>query len=489
MSKVNQSAKVAESKRVVIPSVKEQARRSLMTCLLWEDTFYEDGVSIADRIKTYVSRLSEEDCRELLKEAKLDNKLRHAPLLWAVQMAKEGKLKADDVNMICDRVDLMEDLLALYFAENKLSDEEKAGCYDKNGHRVRRDNKAVPKSITKGLQKAFNKFDEYQFAKYRADSKEVKLKDVLRIAHVKPSSDEQSALFKKILDGTLATPDTWEVAISAAGRDEKAKREAWVRLLTSKTDQGYNKLGTLALLRNLRGMSAAGVSEDIIRTALKSASIGKTLPFQIVTASRAAANMSDILNDKFKESIKNIEKLPGKTLILVDVSGSMTGKLSERGETSRVDVAAALGALTKEISDEATIYGFDTRLYEPSRDLNGLPLVRALTIYGGSTAVVECTDTALSKFREAHGGKNPDRVIVVTDAQDNSSYMESRYYIEYEAARMPKLDSKTNGYIINVAPYKKRGVEYTANSGWSTVYGWSDSIVKYIASVEASKSK
>lgn len=484
MSKVNQKASVAESKKVYVPSVKEDARRTLMTCLLWEDTFYESGESISDRLRSYVSQLSESDCRELLKEAKIQNKLRHAPLFWAVQMAKSGKLKADDVAMICDRVDLMADLLAIYFDENPLSNEEKSKCYE-NGHRVRRDNRAVPKAITKGLQKAFEnpKFDEYAFAKYRLDDKAIKTKDVLRIAHVKPSSEERSALYKKILDGTLSTPDTWEVAISAAGSDKAAKEAAWTRLLTE------NKLGVLALLRNLSGMERAGVDSTTIKAAIKRASIGRILPFQITTAARHAPNMADVLNKKFMESVANVEKLDGSTLVLVDISGSMTSRLSEKGDALRVDVAAGLGALAKEVSEDATVFAFDTQLHRPSADLAGLPLVRALSNAGGCTAVAECTEDAIKQFQAEHKGNYPDRVIVVTDARDNSSYMGSSYYhVEYTPATMPKLPHSSSGYIVNVNAYKN-GVDYGVNSGWQTVYGWSDNIIKYIAAVENSKRK
>jgi len=34
-----------------------ELRRALMNCLLWEDQFYEDGVAIADRIRTLVPQV------------------------------------------------------------------------------------------------------------------------------------------------------------------------------------------------------------------------------------------------------------------------------------------------------------------------------------------------------------------------------------------------------------------------------------------------
>ena len=40
-----------------------ELKRTLMNCLLWEDQFYEDGVSIADRIKTLVPQVEPEKRR------------------------------------------------------------------------------------------------------------------------------------------------------------------------------------------------------------------------------------------------------------------------------------------------------------------------------------------------------------------------------------------------------------------------------------------
>ena len=52
--------------------------------------------------------------------------------------------------------------------------------------------------------------------KYARD-KAIKLRDVIRLAHPKPGSEEQSALWKRLVNDELKTPDTWEVAISACG--------------------------------------------------------------------------------------------------------------------------------------------------------------------------------------------------------------------------------------------------------------------------------
>lgn len=49
-------------------------------------------------------------------------------------------------------------------------------------------------------------------------------------------------------------------------------------------------------------------------------------------------------------------KLGGKTVLVVDTSGSMTARLSAKSEMSRMEVAAALAILARELCEEVVIY-------------------------------------------------------------------------------------------------------------------------------------
>ena len=75
-------------------------------------------------------------------------------------------------------------------------------------------------------------------------------------------------MFTKLVDKTLATPDTWEVALSA-GAD---KKETFERLIRE------NRLGGMALLKNLRNMVQAGVDQKLLRERLERG-VGIALPF------------------------------------------------------------------------------------------------------------------------------------------------------------------------------------------------------------------
>jgi 60 kDa SS-A/Ro ribonucleoprotein len=49
---------------------RRELRRTVLTCLLWEDTFYEKGNDIAKRIAELVARNKPEDVAALAREAR-----------------------------------------------------------------------------------------------------------------------------------------------------------------------------------------------------------------------------------------------------------------------------------------------------------------------------------------------------------------------------------------------------------------------------------
>ena len=68
--------------------VKTELRRTVLTCLLWEDTFYEKGNDIAKRIAELVARSKPEDVAALAREARDKMQLRHAPLFVTRELAR-----------------------------------------------------------------------------------------------------------------------------------------------------------------------------------------------------------------------------------------------------------------------------------------------------------------------------------------------------------------------------------------------------------------
>lgn len=408
-------------------TVEQQLRRSVMSCLLWEAEFYEDGQAIAGRIAALAEHLPVERVASIALEARGRMNLRHAPMLLVSTLAKHSAgnpIVADAVDGVVQRADELTELLAIYWRDGR---------------------KPIPAQFKKGLRRAFAKFDAYQLAKYdRANA--VRLRDVLRIVHPKPANDEQAKLWKGLLDGTIESPDTWEVALSG-GAD---KKETFERLLRE------DRLGYLALLRNLRNMATAGVDTGLVREKLLARKgARRVLPFRYVAAARAAPQFEPWLDQALCEAILEMPALPGKTIVLVDVSGSMDWQLSAKSDMKRIDAAAALGAV---------VHG-DLRLFTFSHGLVEVPPRRGMA---GVDAIVKSQPHGATYLGDAVQAINTmphDRLIVVTDEQS------------HDAVPAPKA---RHAYMINVAS-DKNGVGY---GSWTRIDGFSEGVLRYIVEAE-----
>jgi hypothetical protein len=410
-------------------SAELQLRRSVLACLLWESQFYEDGVEIAGHIAELVPKVAAEKVAALAVEAREQMKLRHAPLLMVREMARHATHRAlvsETLAQIIQRADELAEFVAIYWKDGR-----------------------VPLSgqVKKGLAAAFPKFDEYQLAKYDRGGP-IKLRDVLFLSHAKPRDEAQAEVWRKLVSGSLTTPDTWEVALSS-GAD---KREAWERLLRER------KLGALALLRNLRNMREAGVDESLVLSALGEMSTGRVLPFRFLAAARYAPPWEEALEQAMLKSVASAEKLTGKTIVLVDVSGSMTAPLSRRSEMQRTDAAYGLAVLLREIGEKVAVFSFSDNLVQ-------VPARRGFALRDAIDASQRHNGTYLGKAVEELDRKEKyDRLIVITDEQAHD--------------RVPTPAGK--GYVINVASFKN-GVGY---GKWTHIDGWSESVIEYIRALE-----
>ncbi len=409
-------------------TVYQGLRRAIAACLLWEDQFYEDGEDIAKRISFLASHVTQEQLSALAIEARTDMKLRHAPLWLARELARgKGKIVGDTLYEVIQRPDELTEFLALYWKDKR---------------------QPLSKQVKLGLGRAFTKFDAYQLAKYDR-SGVVKLRDVLFLTHAKPKNDDQAKIWRKLVDKTLESPDTWEVALSSG----VSKNETFTRLLSE------NKLGYLALLRNLRNMKEAGVNERLVSAALmKGAKNSRALPFRFVAAARACPGWEHHIDKAMQLSLGNMPRLEGHTTILVDISGSMDwGNVSKKSELTRKDAACALAVLIAGISEQFTVLAFESNVHAvPSRQ--GFGLIDAINrLPSGGTDLGRAVHVA--------NQQGYDRLIVITDEQSHT--------------RVP--DPVGKGYIINVASYQN-GVGYGA---WTHIDGFSENVIKWVQEYES----
>lgn len=425
----------AQAKRI---DAEAELRRTVMACLLWEQTFYEGGVSVAERIADLVKQVNPLAVAGMAIEAREQMHLRHVPLLLVRELARNagGSLVGDTLARIIQRPDEMGEFLSIYWG----------GKADRQ--QVTAAQRPLSKQVKRGLALAFPKFDAYQMAKYNRDTG-IKLVDVMRLVYPKPNDEAQREMWQKLADGELEPPDTWEVALSS-GKD---KSQTWCRLMEER------KLGGLALLRNLRNMQQANVPLEYIREAINENPFRRVLPFRFLAAARYAPDLEPELERAMFRALEVMPKLKGRTALVVDHSGSMDMGLSRHSQMTRFEAAAALGMMARELSDDVGVYvfGHDAKKIPPRR---GFGLLDAMT----RADVGWFTNMELGHQLAKSDGY--ERVIVISDEQSHQRLSDP-------------LPGKS-GYMINVATYQN-GVGYGA---WTHIDGWSDTVLKYVMEVE-----
>lgn len=461
MSRVNTKRKpdpiyTHEGARAVKVGAEAQLLRSVMSCLLWESEFYEDGVEIAKRISQLAEQVSPTALAAIAIRARNQFKLRHVPLHLLVTLAKTGSgtsILGDTIPHVVKRADELAELLALYWKANGAD-------------------KPLAKQLKRGLGLAVQNFNEYSLAKYDRDG-DVRLRDVIFLTHAMPKDKAQAMIFAKLVNKTyfpkatssgfkvksalrlkgepgLAVPDTWETELSA-GKDKRATFERLLR---------EEKLGYLALLRNLRNMVEAGVDRSLIVEALRARKGAQwVLPFRYIAAGRHAPSLVRAIDEALIASIDEMPRLAGHTVVMVDVSGSMDDKLSAKSDLTRADAAAALGAM---FPGDVSVFSFSNRLVEvpAHRGLAGVDMILKSQPHSGTQLIGAVTEVnARTKY---------DRMIVISDEQAAS-----------DRTRLPKM--KGAAYMINVAS-AKNGIGY--GSDWTHIDGFSEAIFTYIRETE-----
>ena len=404
--------------------------RLVLANLLWESQFYIDGKSTAELIQQAVQDTDAKVVNDLAIRARSEYNLRHTPLLLVRELARQGRLHWETLYEVIQRADEISEFVSLYWQNGK--------C-------------ALSNQTKRGLAAAFNKFSEYQFAKWDKNNRNISLRDVMFLVHPKPATQHHQALFQKIANRQLATPFTWETELSR-GAD---KRATFTRLMLQK------ELGALAFIRNLRNMAQCAVEESLILDYSTTVDVSRVLPFRFIAAARQVPQFEFLLEQMMYRALSTQAPLRGKTVLLVDVSGSMFGtKVSNKSDLDRFDAAAALAVLCREICEQVEVYSFSDRLVRVP-DRRGFSLVDALKHSQSHRGTqLGASVTALNQQTDYN------RIIVFTDEQSNDV--------------VPKPQCH-NAYVLNVGAYQN-GIETTGQ--WHTVTGFSEAVVRYIQALE-----
>lgn len=437
-----------------------------------ESSYYEDKLSAKDRFTTIFSETK--DKKFLAKLAVYSRNvlgIRSITHLAASEIALSVKNETWTkafFNAIVSRVDDMSEIVSAY--------------KDRGG-------KMLPHSLQKGFKVAFNRFDEYQLAKYQAKDKTWKLLDLVNLIKPKPNEKNKDALKKLILNGSLVNTETWEAKLSKAGQQEteedkaEAKKEAWEDLIKSK------KLGYFALLRNLRNIiqQAPHLIDEVVELLTNEDSIkkSKVLPFRFLSAYKEIVKLSGTeglqklivgLSWAIDIAMNNVPKFDGKNLVVLDISGSMTDHISDKSTATRIEIASLFAAAIIKNNHSSDLVVFNGS----SKYVTINPLDSSLTItnkladlVGGGTNVARVFPILNKAY---------DRIIILSDEQSWGSYNSpvdefKKYKNKFSAN--PKL------YCFNLASYGS--IQFPEKDVYC-ISGFSEKIFDLITKLEEDKS-
>jgi hypothetical protein len=363
--------------------------------------------------------------------------------------------------------------------------------------------KSLPMPVKRGIADAAVHFiNERNAIKWDGQGKPIRFADILDIVHPTPVAPWQATLWKHLLDERhghatevpealttlrayrtaqalegdafrssfpeVAEHFTWETASSKYGKLDAAFWQALVP-----------HMGYMALLRNLRNLDGATVDEttiEIVRKKLRDpdeVAKSRQFPMRFLSAWKTVVGMrwAETLETALGLSVLNVPELRGRTLVLVDVSGSMAGALSAKSDLARWEAAAVFGAALA-VRNDGDLVTFDTtsRKVPAAKGGSILRVVDVIrTQVGGGTNTV---DAVLSNY------KGHDRIVILTDEQAFSdARLNSVIGLDvpiytynlagYKAAHLPSGGKRyTFGGLSDAAFTAMDLLERDTDSGW-----------------------
>ncbi len=452
------------------------------------DKFYETGGERLERLRNLVAKNDPAFVAKLAVYAREKMYLRSVPLVLTVELAKVHRgtnLVSTLTSRVVQRADEITELLAYY----QLANERKE---------VKKLNK-LSKQIQSGLRQSFNKFDEYQFAKYNRDAA-VKLRDALFLVHPKAKDETQQNLFNKIANDTLATPYTWETELSALGQQKFESADARQKAFTNKWEEliDSGKIGYMALLRNMRNIVEANVSFDhILKLAAQISDAeqvkrSKQLPFRFLSAYRELSKMPQpqakalmaAVDVAALNSAANIAGFENNTRVVIacDVSGSMQRNISAKSTIQNYDIGLLLGMLLQ-VRCKNVAVGMFGDVWKTIAVAKTNVLANVLEFHRREGEVGYSTNGHLVVRDLVQRGRVVDKVFVFTDTQIWNSNIGfdsmQKAWTDYK-----KIAPQAKLYIFDLAGYGNAPLQINKNDVF-LIAGWSDKIFDVLASIEA----
>ncbi|MEV6618181.1 TROVE domain-containing protein [Streptomyces sp. NPDC051051] len=468
-----------------------------------QKTFYETGADRDDRFVRLVRELAVSDpswTAGLLGWLRGEGGLRTAAVVGAAEYvharlkagATDGPAGRQVVDSVLQRPDEPGELLAYWTATH---------------------GRNVPKPVKRGIADAVRRlYGGKSLLKYDTASRGYRFGDVLNLVHATPDPAKpwQGELFRYALDRrhhpdtavppasdrvlaahreltALPVEERRAVVTSAGGAERLAAAgmtwEALAGWLQGPMDKAaweavIPSMGSMALIRNLRNFDEAGVCDEVAaRVAARisdpaEVARSRQFPFRYLAAHQHAPSLrwAYPLERALGHALGNVPALPGRTLVLVDRSGSMFfSRLSDRSALNRADAAAIFGtALALRAADADLVeFGTTSRRVEFRTGGSVLRILERFGDLGG-------TDTTAA-VREHYRGH--DRVLIVTDEQ---------YGFSGHGSPTGQVPADVPVYTWNLAGYRA-GHGPSGERNRHTFGGLSDAAFRMVPLLEAAR--
>ena len=511
-------------------TAKENLVQSVLTTFL-QGQYYESESEEVNKILDCVDKVDPLFVAKLALYARNEGNMRSSSHLLGAVLAKYivgTDYAARFYNKLIVRPDDMSEVLSCYGSLNdmKLSDKSL---------------RKIPNSMKKGFKAALERLDAYQIDKYKMNSRQVKLIDLVNLLHPTPTQKNEEA-YKRLMNGEsladLYESKVLEKEMSKGGQTAKTEEEksAAKEEAISAVLDNVKGMPIFNLLRNLRNiiLYAPNRIDDAIAQLTTREKIinSRLLPFRFATAYTEIENMSyevkkpstdiafesevskakltqtefidikkkvlNALEDALEYACENIPELEGNTAILCDDSGSMRGdsgghsRVSAFSKTTSSTIGHLFAAMVGYKQKDIYVGLFGDRLIpvKVDRSKRMLDFCTYMDSKGG-----ECgggTEAGIYDFLRQciKEKKKVDNVIVFSDCQIGDGAQTAWYGRDY-SDRSPyfqdlfkefkKINPMCNFIVCNLRSVKGNSV-FHRSQRILNIAGWSERIFDVIKS-------
>jgi hypothetical protein len=386
----------------------------------------------------------------------------------------------------------------------------------------------LPKPVKRGLSDAAARlYSGKSLLKYDSKNSGVRFGDVVQLAHATPDPEKpwQGDLFKYCLDvrrhpQTAVVPESnktltnyQRLMATPVGERRKWLERAWQRgegeqVIQQLKDAGFTweilagwlngpmdriaweaiipSMGAMALVRNLRNFDEQSVNDDMARFVNEQISDPENIrksrmfPYRMLQAYGEApsSRWAWALDKALDASCQNLPALSGRTLVLVDTSASMTGRVSARSTVSHVEIGSLFGVALAARGNDVDLYGFaDGQFHFPLKKGGSVlkqseEFCRKIGVVGHGTATVEAVRATFKPGVHK-------RVVIVTDGQ--------AFYSWGGGSVSDSVPADVPLFGINTTGYSKSSID-TSKPNRYEIGGFSDAMFTVLGVLASGRS-